>query len=216
VGVNGSTTEQSNARPKVIILDSGHGGFIKANGNWAGDPGACRTFDGIAYQEKDLAWVITRAALLHLRAAGFTVNIVPHTQATCQPHKDWALNRAAYARLHDAALFVSIHCNSNPLDAPPGTGTEARYRDERWRDAALHLQSHVANGLKLKARGAQQMKLGVLSQARLYGLPVECVGVLLEVGFITNRSDIRIIQQEDCGKIVGSAIEELWKHLNLK
>ncbi len=174
-------------RVRRIVIDPGHGGK---------DPGAVVARP--ALQEKDIALKTSLYLAEQLRAAGFEVVLVRDRDVFIP-----LLERARIANRHRADLFISVHFNAaananargievfslTPAGQPPSgrSGLTAVDRavhpgnalDARNRLAAYHIQRALITVSGEVDRGVKTGRFAVLR-------PLECPGVLVELGFMTH------------------------------
>jgi len=164
----------------LICLDAGHGFENRSQDVY--DPGAVAA--GIAEADVVLAWALT---LKHeLVQAGIPVLMTRKSSEDPVPIG----RRARFATLGKATHFLSLHCNAaaNPFVR----GTETFRRDPSVWASKVHLAALAAmqskdRGLKLENQ-SQHSRLAVLDA------PNPC---LLEIGFITNPLDRKLMLSRD-------------------
>jgi N-acetylmuramoyl-L-alanine amidase len=149
----------------VVVIDPGHGGP---------DPGAV----GISgLQESGTVLDIGRRVQAGLEKSGVQVVMTRTTNdvdVDLQPRVDLA-ERA------NATVFVSIHANSISLSRPDISGLETYYYQSGL-DLARTIHRNVLQGTGIEDRGVRSARFYVL---RRTSMP----SVLVEVGFVTGRSD---------------------------
>ncbi|WP_042221265.1 N-acetylmuramoyl-L-alanine amidase [Oceanobacillus manasiensis] len=153
----------------TIVLDAGHGGK---------DPGAIG-LEGI--KEKTLNSQTAEQVANVLRAKGATV------VETRTSDRFLSLDqRAEISNAYNTDAFISIHYNAFPIQTVSGIGA---YYSSKSKDFALaeDVQDSLSNTLPLFNRGLYQEEFRVL---RKNNAPA----VLLELGYLTNPSDLSIIQ----------------------
>jgi len=164
-------------RPMKIVIDPGHGGK---------DPGA--TSKGIL--EKEIALQAGKLLKTHLslRGAEVTLTREEDTYLTLRGRSKKALEE-------EAELFISIHVNAA---GPKARGWEVWYHNEL--DPDYMIAKKIAQGLRrqniIKEHGRNPRSdyrryrsgFGVLR-----GLKRKARGVLIELGFLTNSQDRRIL-----------------------
>ncbi len=177
----------------VIVLDPGHGGS---------DTGATRTYNGVAYIERDMNLKIAQACKAELESYGLTVYMTRYDNNT----KPGLGERAEIAASYGADLFISIHNNSS-------TGTTA-YGSEVWipngssynyyaHEAGELLGNKIINNLAalgLNRRGVFTRNATdgdtyptgetsdyytVINETRRRGIP----GMIIEHAYVSNQSD---------------------------
>ena len=106
------STQQSRNANTVIVLDPGHGGT---------DSGACRTYDGVTYIERDLNLKIAQACKNELeKYEGVTVYMTRSDNNT----KLGLTERAEYAKSVNADYLISIHINATSAEVSSTNGAE--------------------------------------------------------------------------------------------
>jgi len=183
--------------PKIIVIDPGHGG--KADG---------AINKGLGLKEKDLTLKTSEKLAAKLKLAGYTVYL------TRTKDVDISLeNRSAFANSKKADLFISIHYNSAlsqeanglevftyPFQGHPSTDRKIQNASDRvlatinkYDNAntylAWNIQNKMVQRLKLKDRGVRRGRMGVLRR-------LNCPGVLIECGFISNRHEGSLLKSE--------------------
>jgi len=158
--------------PILVVIDAGHGGR---------DPGALGLSSSV---EKDITLAVARSIAL---------------QATRYPNLSIVLtriddrfielaDRVAKARQVRAAVYVSIHANSAPDATARGVET---YVAQGARDAsgsaalAAELQKAVVVATGSKDRGVRS--------ASLYTARATMPAALVELGFLTEKQDVRLL-----------------------
>ncbi len=167
---------------KIIMLDAGHGGS---------DPGALGTLNGRTIKEKDLTLSITYKVKAILARNGYKTAMTRtgDTLPTLAERPEMANDR-------DCALFVSIHINS--ATATDAKGTEVYYSEENNDDeyglTSQRFATNVLNGMlkymKSTDRGVRMANWAVTRRANM-------PAVLVEVGFISNDGELKLMCSDD-------------------
>ena len=188
---------------RTITLDAGHGGS---------DTGAI----GKISREKNITLKITRRTAAILRACGYNVLLTRYRDNTV-PLK----SRAAIQRRHKSDLFVSIHVNATanrsirgietfaltPADAPSSHGkSELKRNPANVRDAnnfllAYSLQRALLSRTRAADRGVKRARFAVLKD-------ISAPGALVEVGFISNPAEEKLLNSSAYIEKVSRAIAE--------
>ena len=175
-------------RVRLITLDAGHGG---------NDRGASGKFSS----EKDITLRLTLRVAEILRACGYQVHLTRSRDITL-PLK----NRTALQRAARSDLFVSIHVNATPkktadgietyclapADAPSSIGkillqqNPANRFDINNLALACRLQYAMVKRTGAVNRGIRRARFAVLRD-------ISAPGVLLEIGFISNAREERLL-----------------------
>jgi len=154
----------------TIVLDAGHGGK---------DPGAIGVDD---LNEKTLALETAHRAANQLQEEGAEV-ILTRREDTFIPLDD----RSQVSNVNDADVFISLHYNAFP--DPFSQGVTTYYLDEDAKLLAAYIQSSLSDTVSLSNRGIRQEDFAVLEET-------DAPAVLMELGFITNPHDARIVQTD--------------------
>jgi N-acetylmuramoyl-L-alanine amidase len=174
---------------KTVVFDPGHGGR---------DPGA----SAFGEKEKDLALKIA------LKTAGYLLKRYSNVKAVLTRNDDTYVeleDRVSLSNRLSASAFVSIHLNAGPQSA---SGFEILTYPNS--SSAAMLASEISKRLQkiMKSRGVKgRPDLYVLKHTR-------CPAVLVEVGFITSRSDLDTIKKNIEG-IAGAIADGVAAYLRL-
>ena len=195
-------------RPTRILLDPGHGGK---------DPGfQNRT---LKLSEKDLNLDTSRRVAVRLRAAGFEV-LMTRDRDVFIDLKD----RTAHANKVKADLFVSIHYNAAAATSASGTETfcltpagqfsthdpsnrgttraEPGNRFDALNLRAAHaVHRSLITALRSTDRGVKRSRFTVLTD-------LNCPGILIEAGFLSNRAEAINLSKESQRERIAQAIAE--------
>ncbi len=168
---------------QIIVIDPGHGGM---------DPGAIGP-SGV--MEKDVVLDISLKLEEMLHDAG----AIP--MMTRYRDEFVALRaRADFANQARADAFISIHANSVARDIPEGTETYVRNQaDYSTQTLGKMVQSQVVETLGLLDRGVKQKNYAVLH-------PLKMPGILLEVAFLSNYREERILNDPEWQQRIAEAI----------
>lgn len=150
---------------KLIIVDAGHGGS---------DPGAV---NGGLY-EKAATLAVSKMLREELQTRGFDVKM------TRDVDKDLSLaERCRIANATNAALFVSIHCNSAASREAIGIETyHATTCSETAKLCAANVQTSLIADTGARDRGVKSAAYYVLKNTK-------APAILVEVGFISNQEE---------------------------
>jgi len=178
---------------RQMCCDAGHGGT---------DPGAIGYLDSQKYLEKDIAFSYALTLKYLLGQAGFEVQLTRY--------KDVFVPLDQRFPQKGDLCFISLHLNAG---SPTASGMEIWYRGDF--PASKNLAVALAEKLKPE-RGIKsdltmyKSGFAVLRNARNRGVP----GVLIELGFITNPSDLsELLKKEKRIAICQAIVEvlEAWK-----
>ena len=190
-------------RVYTITLDAGHGGS---------DTGALGRYS----REKDITLRITRRTAALLKACKYNVVLTRYRDQTLSLDA-----RRAIQKRQKSDLFVSIHVNAvkqrsingietfalTPADAPSTGGKkELRRNPANVRDAnnfllAYHLQKAMLSRTGAADRGVKRARFAVLKD-------ITCPGALVEVGFITNQREEKLLNSAAYVEKISRAIAE--------
>lgn len=164
-----------------IVLDAGHGG--KDQGANAGN-----------VLEKDITLEITQKTKELLEEAGYKVGMVREDDTFV------ALDdRAEYANRKKAQVFVSIHCNSAEEEAD---GIETFYTEQKGEQSqqlAQTIQENVIAQTEARDREAKTADYTVTVRT-------DMPAALVEVGFLSDSEECRMLQQEDYQEKIAEGI----------
>ena len=169
-----------------ILLDAGHGGK---------DPGAVSIGN---IEEEDIALdVILKFGKLLESELGFEVDYTRIDDTYISPSA-----RLVKINNYNPDVFISVHCNSSSNSQ--ACGVETFYRDEYDLELATCVQEALIEATGLKDRGIKSdvedlgRRLAILNNLTV-------PAILVEIGFISNPEDLRIIQNTD---LIAEAIME--------
>ncbi|MEK4119351.1 MULTISPECIES: N-acetylmuramoyl-L-alanine amidase family protein [unclassified Paenibacillus] len=175
---------------KIVVIDAGHGDH---------DPGAI----GVTKKrEKDfnLAMALKVEKLL---ANEPNIDVV----LTRSTDKFLELkDRAKLANDLKADVFISIHANSGPSAA---TGTETYYYDQSDKALAAALHKEIVKAMGLKDRGVRYGNFHVIRETKM-------PGALLEVGFMSNKTDeSKLFDPATQDRVAAAIVRGIKNYLNV-
>lgn len=148
----------------IVILDAGHGDY---------DPGEVVG----SVHEKNINLQIACKMKVLLEASGITVIMTREDDSFVSLE-----DRALIANGSDAALFVSVHCNSYD-DSAAVSGFEVYYyQDKQAKSLAHSICSDLEATGQLRMRGVKTKELYVIKNTTM-------PAILLEMGFLTNEAE---------------------------
>ena len=184
----------------VVVLDPGHGGS---------DSGACSTWNGVLYCERDINQTIANACYEELQKYSNVTVYLTRTSASEPLHGTVGQDlqwRCDYAHEVSADLFVSLHCNSS---GTPNSrkGAEVYIPNSSYNSQVYNVGKTVGTtiGNKLAALGisngttyTRSSETGslypdgsladyyaVIKHTKEYGIP----GMIVEHAYINNSND---------------------------
>ena len=194
---------------KLIVLDPGH--------NNGGDEGAFATIDGKTYSETVLNGQIALKTKTALENSGYRVVL------TRDPliEERYGLNESLSRRVQlanslNADLFVSIH--QNKYSAESANGTEVYYststadsgysqpanmsnKINTSKQLATSISQKISSNVGFRNRGAKDGNLYVCRNTKMPSVLVEC-------GFISNRSDVSKLSDSVTQQAIANSITE--------
>jgi N-acetylmuramoyl-L-alanine amidase len=178
-----STT--ANARPSVVVIDPGHGGFDRGG------------IPGLRLAEKDLTLDTAKRLSRILRASSGIRVVMTRSEDTfvSLPARTAIANRYAGTN----AVFVSIHYNASLREG--AYGIETYYNNRRAYRLAVLIHRRVIRAADSIDRGIRHRGYRVLRSNRLPAILVEC-------GFMTNRAEARRIQSARYRDRIAKAIAD--------
>ncbi|MCK5594981.1 N-acetylmuramoyl-L-alanine amidase [bacterium] len=185
---------------KVIVIDPGHGGF---------DPGAVRKYrKGVIFsskiKEKDINLDIAKRVKKYLKGTDTRVIL------TRERDKFISLkHRVGLAKKYKADIFVSIHANAAWDKRMSGIET---YYPRKTRDKGVSLKKEsrklaesihesLIRHMRARDRGIKDAMFYVLRNAYM-------PAVLVEVGFISNYYDAKLLKKSSYRKKVAQVIAQ--------
>jgi N-acetylmuramoyl-L-alanine amidase len=171
--------------PVVVVIDAGHGGE---------DPGAIGQ-SGVLEKEITLA-VARRIALEAVRYPGLYVVFTRTDDRFLE-----LTERIARAREARAAVYVSLHANAAGDSTARGVETyvaKGARDDEGSERLAAALQDGVIGATGSKDRGVRS--------ASLYTAKATMPAALVEMGFLTEKTDARMLQDPAVQARVAAAV----------
>lgn len=174
---------------KVLVIDAGHGGK---------DSGALSKVKGL--YEKDINLDI----MLRLKSLLDDENIkVYYTRKTDETI--FLSPRVELANAVDSDFFISIHCNASTDPNP--NGMEILYYDTKFKNIeskklAAIVNEEIEKAIPLKNRGLVKKNkedIYILNKAMI-------PAVLIEVGYLTNTTDISYLRKEGNRQAVAKGI----------
>lgn len=154
----------------TIVVDAGHGG------NDRGTTGTKGT------DEKILTLMTAELLAAKLKAAGADVVMTRDSDTYISLRK-----RVAISQQSDADAFVSLHYDANPDSSI--TGFTTYYTHGNQKSLATSINDGLASTISLRNRGAQPANFLVLRENRKNS-------ILIELGFLSNPSEERILTTE--------------------
>lgn len=174
---------------KIVLLDAGHGGT---------DPGAIRG----KHYEKNINFAILNTYVKELfEASDIKVYFTRETDVKIDLYK-----RASYASEIGADLFISLHMNAHTLSTV--NGTEIFYSSSNNNPSNTGLNSYalgkllannISAAIQTKNRGVTKSEFVVVKYNTV-------PAVLIELGFMTNPSDLEKLIDTECQKKTAQAI----------
>lgn len=177
-------TQPPHSGKYIVVIDAGHG---------AKDPGAI-SLNKKNEKDFNLAQALKVAEVF--KNDPDVEIILTRTDDTFLELKD----RVAFAKQHQANLFVSIHANS--INKSSISGTETYYsRDDESKAFAQVMHNNLVKGTGLPDRGVRKQSLHVTRETNM-------PACLLEVGYLTNATDESALYKEDFQYRVAQSIKD--------
>ncbi|MCF3941859.1 N-acetylmuramoyl-L-alanine amidase [Oceanobacillus alkalisoli] len=162
-------------RGKTIVIDAGHGGR---------DVGAIGISDSY---EKDITYLTARALENELTALGAEV-VMTRLEDEFVPLE----SRSSLANVINTDAFLSIHYNSFP-EVPTVSGIETFYYHDQYEPLARYVHDEIIRETDEADRGISHQDLYVTRQTFK-------PGVLLELGFISNKDSDELLHSTEYQK----------------
>ncbi|WP_207707905.1 N-acetylmuramoyl-L-alanine amidase [Heliorestis convoluta] len=171
------------------MIDPGHGGR---------DPGA---IGPTGLRESDVALSVSKALFALLE---------PIVSCRLTRERDVALGsdvnrdlqeRVRIANAYDASVFISIHCNAATAVAARGIETYCYMRGGNGEKLAQLIQKNLVQALGLLDRGVKTASFYVIRHTKM-------PAVLVELGFITNPEEEKLLREKSFQQKAAQAIAE--------
>lgn len=181
-----------------IVLDAGHGGK---------DPGASN--ESLGLMEKTFTLSLTLKLKQQLEQNS---KVKVHLTRSDDTYPELS-ERVAFAQNipgvgKNADVFISIHANSFKTN-PAVNGTETYYYKENSKQLAQTVHSAMINSLGLADRKVKTAGFKVIKETTM-------PAVLLEVGFLSNTSDAKVLfDEEKQNKLAKDLAASLFQYLNV-
>ena len=200
--INTPDTTNTKVKPNkaTIFIDAGHGG---------NDPGTKGETGGNTYYEKDINLSVSLLLEKELKARGFNVVMSRTTDKAVELSE-----RAPMAKKANADMFVSIHCNSfNGRAYGPIVFYTDRPNIKYNKKSFANIFSNGFDNLKKmypamrasRVKGDSELyKDGYLAVLANEDIP----SVLLEIGFMTDESDLKMMIDPSWQKALASKIAD--------
>lgn len=208
-----ATTEEPIYNPAyknaVIFIDAGHGGH---------DVGAIGELDGMKIYEENINLTISLLVRDELEKRGFTVVMSRETDVFIE-----LADRPAMAIDADADMFISLHCNSSTdsdisgyrmyYTARSGLTYNAKKFAQYFINAFNSVKKIYPNMVSPRYDYTDSSALG---KNKYYAVlcNTNMPSILIEMGFITNESDLRLFLNEswqhDIAYAIADAIEKAY------
>jgi N-acetylmuramoyl-L-alanine amidase len=176
----------------LVLLDAGHGGK---------DPGAIGTNGNY---EKDFTLTMSKLIKEELQQYDGLQVIETRTDDSYPTLQD----RAQFANDVEADLFLSIHANAFK---PQTRGTETFYYTPQSESLARVVQKHLLEATGFPDRGVKKAGFVVIKNTNM-------PSSLIEVGFLSNQDENKMMQQSDfqqkVAEAMGKAIFEYYTSYN--
>lgn len=185
---------------KTIVIDAGHGGdHRKLYKGHIGDSGAISPYSKV--MEKDLTLSVSLKLKDVLKSRGYNIIMTRDKDEYI-----YLYDRAEIANQTDANAFISIHFNSSKSPNSSGVLTmycpsyESELKSSDQYPLAKAMQETLSSELNMKSIGIwKKPQYVVLRETKM-------PSVLLELGFLTNRSDEKLARSEDYQTRAANAI----------
>lgn len=179
----------------IVVLDAGHGGT---------DPGAVRSLNGKTIYEKDLNYKI-----MYELTRKYFDSPDSEVKAYYSRYDDTLVNlydRPAIADLVGADLFVSLHMNANTKADPKGT--EIYYTNTNTSTTTSGLTSKLLATFVLDSLTDKigTNKRYISNQNLVVTREANVPAILIELGFMSNKSDLTLLTDEDFQETAAMAI----------
>ena len=185
---------QSPLRRLTILIDPGHGGV---DGGTADDEGNL---------EKEINLRVALALREQLKQSGLRVLMTRESDTDLSPfisgktgrHRRDLLARVEKAKKSKSLFLVSIHCDWSEARQKQGLFVFYNYLSPASKELALSIQEEV-NKVQKNSKKAAPGKYFIIRQRGI-------TGVLVEVGFLSNREDAVLLKKKEYQETIALAI----------
>lgn len=182
---------------QIIVVDPGHGGF---------DPGAISANKNY---EKDITLAISKKLADYLSEGGaLVINLRQYdndlagdefTGSIRERKRSDLAARVNIANQNKADIYVSIHTNADPCPRWSGAQTFYKKNDELGQKIAETIQEELSRILRNTNRKAKFGSYYVMDRCQM-------PSVIVEVGFISNPQEEKLLRNEEYQEKVAYAI----------
>lgn len=173
-----------------LLIDSGHGGK---------DSGAVSKETGI--EEEDISLNVVFKLGNILRAEGHNVLYTRDKDTYISP-----TDRLKMIVSYNPDAFISIHCNSSKN--PQAHGIETIYRDDEDYPLAAAIHKSLIANTEFKDRGIKQDGSPEYNRGLAVLKNLKVPSCLVELGFMSNESDLEQMDEENETENIAQAIAE--------
>ncbi len=177
----------------VVVIDPGHGGK---------DPGAEASNTKKYDHEKDICLKVS------IKLADYLAERLPNTKVILTRSSDKFLSleeRVFIANAAKANIFLSIHCNSNPIRSIHGT--QLHLHDKASKESNFLAKSLDAEFNKKARRNSKGLQDSRSRGHDLYVLQYsEMPAVLVEIGFLSNQEEEKYLNSDHGQAVIASAM----------
>jgi len=164
-----------------VVIDPGHGGR---------GPGAVHN----GCREKDIVLDVALMAVENLKASGVDARLTRSTDTFIELN-----DRAAIAQRIGAKLFVSLHCDAASNRRARGFTIYAPENRMRQTSSFASLMEKSMLSPSMASRGVRSAGFRVLLRTR-------CPALLVEMGYLSNRYDARLLNSKHHQRAVARAV----------
>jgi N-acetylmuramoyl-L-alanine amidase len=164
-----------------VVIDPGHGGR---------DPGTAHN----GFREKDIVLDVALMVADTLKASGVDARLTRNTDTFVELN-----DRAALAQGVGAKLFVSLHCDAAPNRRARGFTIYAPENRMRQTSPCAAVMEKSMLTTNMTSRGIRAAGFRVL-------LRTKCPALLVELGYLSNRYDARLLGSKSCRRDLARAV----------
>lgn len=187
---------------RVIVLDPGHA--VKNSAGKMINPGA-KSQSGLL--EREFALDVAERIRPLLEKEGFTVSMTRDSQnpwRIAETAEEDNKARAEFSNSKKALLFLRLHCDWNP--DRNRRGVSVYFQKENSRAIAQRLHENLIRRMKIQDAGLHQKTLVGFERS-------EFPAVLIEMGFLSNPRDTRLLSSPEFRQRMAQAIASCLKEI---